>query len=194
MKRARRPHTGRRHTSRHPGKPERLRLRLRQRSQQANTEDNLNAALPVRAPRNLAALQTSRRGDLGDAGLNKPERLRLRLRQHSQQANTEDNLNAALPVRVRSNLAALQTSRREDLEDAGLNKPERCLLPQRARLLTRAPGVEDSEGRVPMVSAAELPLGGLLLAARLVTKNHKAGKRKARKRLLLLALNNTNLI
>jgi hypothetical protein len=40
-----------------------------------------------------------------------------------------------------------------------------------------------------MVSAAELPLGGLLLAARLVTKNHKAGKRKARKRLLLLALN-----
>jgi hypothetical protein len=146
-KRARRPHTGRRHTSRHPGKPVRLRLRLRQRSQQANTEDNLNAALPVRAPRNLAALQTSRRGDLGDAGL---------------------------------------------------NKPERRLLAQRARLLTRAPPVEGSEGRVPLVSAAELPLGGLLLAARpvtknlaarLVTKNHKAGKRKARKRLLLLALN-----
>jgi hypothetical protein len=40
-----------------------------------------------------------------------------------------------------------------------------------------------------MVRAAELPLGGLLLAARLVTKNHKAGKRKARKHLLLLALN-----
>jgi len=138
LKRARRPHTGRRHTSRHPGKPVRLRLRLRQRSQQANTEDNLNAALPVRAPRNLAALQTSRRGDLGDAGL---------------------------------------------------NKPERRLLAQRARLLTRAPPVERSEGRVPLVSAAELPLGDLLLAARRVTKNHKAGKRKARKRLLLLALN-----
>jgi hypothetical protein len=54
--------------------------------------------------------------------------------------------------------------------------------------------VEDSEGKVPMISAADLPLGGLLLAAPLVTKNHKAGKRKARKRLLLLALNNTNLI
>ena len=88
-------------------------------------------------------------------------------------------MNAALPVRVRSNLAALKTSRRENLEDADRNKSERCLLPQRARLLT-------SEG------PAERPLGGLLLAARLVTKN-KAGKRKAR-RLLLLALNNTNLI
>ena len=118
----------------------------------------------------------------------------MRLRQRSHLARTEDNLNAAFPVRAPSNLAALQTSRREDLEDAGLSNPERCLLPQRARLLTRAPGVEDSEGRVPMVSAAELPLGGLLLAARLVTKNHKAGKRKARKRLLLLAPNNTNLI
>ena len=137
-KRARRPHTGRRHTSRHPGKPVRLRLRLRQRSQQANTEDNLNAALPVRAPRNLAALQTSRRGDLGDAGL---------------------------------------------------NKPERRLLPQRARLLTRAPPVEGSEG---LVSAAELPRVSLLLAACLVTKNHKAAKRKARKRLLLLALDSPN--
>ena len=142
-KRARRPLMGHRHASRRSGKPARPRLRLRQRSHLARTEDNLNAALPVRAPRNLAALQMSRR---------------------------------------------------EDLEDADLNKPERCLLPQRARLLTRAPGVEDSEGRVPMVSAAELPLGGLLLAARLVTKNHKAGKRKARKRLLLLAPNNTNLI
>jgi hypothetical protein len=54
--------------------------------------------------------------------------------------------------------------------------------------------VEDSEGRVPMVSAAELPVGGLLLAARLITKNHKVEKRKARKHLLLLALNNTKLI
>ena len=119
----------------------------------------------------------------------KPVRLRLRLRQRSQQANTEDNLNAALPVRARSNPAALQTSRREDLGDAGLNKPERRLLIQRARLLTRAPPLEGSEGRVPLVSAAELPLGDLLLAARRVTKNHQAGKRKARKRLLLLALN-----
>jgi hypothetical protein len=54
--------------------------------------------------------------------------------------------------------------------------------------------VEDREGRVPMVSPAELPLGGPLLAARLITKNHKAGKRKVRKHLLLLALNNTNVI
>jgi hypothetical protein len=154
----------------------------------------LNAALPVRVQSDLAALQTSRREDLEDAGLSNPVRLRLRLRQHSQQANKEDNSNAALPVRVRSNLAALQTSRREDLEDADLNKPERRLLPERARLLTRARPVEDREGRVPMVSPAELPLGGLLLAARLITKNHKAGKRKARKRLLLLALNNTNVI
>ena len=146
----------------------------------------MNAALPVRVRSNLAALQTSRREDLEDAGLSRPVRLRLRLRERSQQANTEGNLNAALPVRVRSNLAALKTSRRENLEDADRNKSERCLLPQRARLLTRAPGVEDSEG------PAERPLGGLLLAARLVTKN-KAGKRKARK-LLLLALNNTNLI
>jgi hypothetical protein len=45
-----------------------------------------------------------------------------------------------------------------------------------------------------MVSAAELPLGGLLLAARLIAKNHKVEKRKARKHLLLLALNNTKLI
>jgi len=154
----------------------------------------LNAAFPVRALSNLAALQTSRREDLEDADVSNPVPLRLRLRQRSHLARTEDNLNAALPVRAPRNLAALQMSRREDLEDADLNKPERCLLPQRARLLTRAPGVEDSEGRVPMVSAAELPLGGLLLAARLVTKNHKAGKRKARKRLLLLAPNNTNLI
>ena len=170
-------------------------MRLRQRSHQTNTEGNLNAALPVRVRSNLAALQTSRREDLEDADRSKPVRLRLRLRQHSQQANIEDNLNAAFPVRARSNLAALQRSRREDLEDARLNKPERCLLRQRARLLTRAPVVENSKGRVPMVSAAELPLGGrLLLAPRLVTKNHKPGKRKARKRLLLLALNKTNLI
>jgi hypothetical protein len=169
-------------------------LRLRQHSQQTNTEGNFNAALPVRVRSNLAALQTSRREDLEDVGLSKPARPRLRLRQRSHLARTEDNLNAAFPVRVRSNLAALQTSRREDLEDADLNKPERRLLPERARLLTRAPPVEDREGRVPMVSPAELPLGGLLLAARLITKNHKAGKRKARKHLLLLALNNTNLI
>jgi len=121
-------------------------------------------------------------------------RPRFRLRQPNHLARTEDNLNAALPVRVRSNLAALQTRRREDLEAAGLNKPERRLLPQRAWLLTRAPSAEDSEGRVPMVSAAELPLGGLLLAARLIAKNHKVEKRKARKHLLLLALNNTKLI
>jgi hypothetical protein len=149
----------------------------------------LNAAFPVRALSNLAALQTSRREDLEDAGPGKPVRLRLRLRQRSQQANTEDSLNAALPVRAPRNLAALQTSRRGDLGDAGLNKPERRLLPQRARLLTRAPLVEGSEGRVPLVSAAELPRVSLLPAACLVTKNHKAGKRKARKRLLLLALN-----
>jgi hypothetical protein len=55
--------------------------------------------------------------------------------------------------------------------------------------------VEDREGRVPMVSPAELPLSGPLLAVRLITKkNHKAEKRKARKHLLLLALNNTNVI
>jgi len=154
----------------------------------------LNAAFPVRALSNLAALQTSRREDLEDADVSNPVPLRLRLRQRSQQANTEDNLNAAFPVRARRSLAALQTSRREDLEDAGLNKRERRLLLQKAWLLTRAPPVEGSEARVPLVSAAELPLGGLLLAARLVTKNHKAGKRKARKRLLLLAPNNTNLI
>lgn len=149
----------------------------------------MNAAFPVRALSNLAALQARRREDLEDADVSNPVRLRLRLRQRSQQANTEDNLNAALPVRAPRNLAALQTNHRGDLGDAGLNKPERRLLPQRARLLTRAPPLEGSEGRVPLVSAAELPLGGLLLAARLVTKNHKAGKRKARKRLLLLALN-----
>ncbi len=123
-----------------------------------------------------------------------PVRLRLRLRQRSHLARTGDNLNAAFPVRARRNLAALQTRRRKDLEDAGLNKPERRLLLQRAWLLTRAPPVEDSEGRVPMVSAAELPLGGLLLAARQITKNHKVEKRKVRKHLLLLALNNTKLI
>jgi hypothetical protein len=154
----------------------------------------LNAAFPVRARRNLAALQTSRREVLEDADVSNPVRLRLRLRQRSQQANTEDNLNAAFPVRARRSLAALQTSRREALEDAGLNKPERRLLLQRAWLLTRAPPVEDSEGRVPMVSAAELPRVSLLLAARLITKNHKVEKRKARKHLLLLALNNTKLI
>ena len=120
-------------------------------------------------------------------------RLRLRPRQRNHLARTEDNLNAALPVRVRSNLAALQTRRREDLEAAGLNKPERRLLLQRAWLLTRALSAEDNGGRVPMVNAAELPLGGLLLAARLITKNHKVEKRKVRKHLLLLALNNTRL-
>ena len=118
----------------------------------------------------------------------------MRPRQRNHLARTEDNLNAALPVRVRSNLAALQTRRREDLEEADLNKPEQRLLPQRAWLLTRALSAEDSGGRVPMVNAAELPLGGLLLAARLITKNHKVEKRKVRKHLLLLALNNTNLI
>src|SRR5207249_872600 len=111
-------------------------LRLGQRSHLARTEDNLNAAFPVRALSNLAALQTSRREELEDAGLSNPVRLRWRLRQHSHLARTEDNLNAAFPVRAPSNLAALQTRRNEDLQHAGPTRPSshRLRLRQRSHL------------------------------------------------------------